>query len=353
MMTEMDTVPQQNGSSLTPSEEDSKTNLIINYLPQNMTQDELRSLFGCIGELHSCKLVRDKVSGLSLGYAFVNFFKQQDAEKAITTLNGLKLQNKTIKVSFARPSSDAIKGANLYVSGLPKTMTQPEFESIFSPYGRIITSHVLSDYLDDSVMMKISGNNKGVGFIRFDQRAEAEQAIQELNGSILKGTTDPITVKFANHPSTKNQFIPPAVTFMAPGAHRFPGPAPLTARFNSGKSISTTKNKRFQRFSPLIGDIISPNTMIPPNGVNGSGWCIFIYNLPPEAEESILWQLFGPFGAVQSVKVIQDLQTNKCKGFGFVTMSNYEEALSAIHSLNGYSLGNRVLQVSFKTNKRV
>ncbi|CAH8503620.1 unnamed protein product [Heterobilharzia americana] len=70
---------------------------------------------------------------------------------------------------------------------------------------------------------------------------------------------------------------------------------------------------------------------------------------PTDTEESILWQLFGPFGAVQTVKVICDPANGKCKGFGFVTMSNYEEALLAIHSLNGFSLGNRVLQVSFKT----
>jgi ELAV like protein 2/3/4 len=51
-------------------------------------------------------------------------------------------------------------------------------------------------------------------------------------------------------------------------------------------------------------------------------------------------------------QVIRDLQTNKCKGFGFVTMTNYDEALVSIQSLNGYTLGNRVLQVSFKTNNR-
>ena len=53
----------------------------------------------------------------------------------------------------------------------------------------------------------------------------------------------------------------------------------------------------------------------------------------------------------QNIKIIRDLQTNKCKGFGFVTMTNYDECLVAIQSLNGYTLGNRVLQVSFKTNK--
>lgn len=104
------------------------------------------------------------------------------------------------------------------------------------------------------------------------------------------------------------------------------------------------------RYSPLAGDLLA-NPLLAGNAMNGSGWCIFVYNLAPDTEENLLWQLFGPFGAVQSVKVIRDLQTNKCKGFGFVTMTNYDEALVAIQSLNGYTLGNRVLQVSFKTNK--
>lgn len=44
--------------------EDSKTNLIVNYLPQNMTQEEIRSLFSSIGQVENCKLVRDKSSGM-------------------------------------------------------------------------------------------------------------------------------------------------------------------------------------------------------------------------------------------------------------------------------------------------
>ncbi len=49
------------------SGDDSKTNLIVNYLPQNMTQEEFRSLFGSIGEIESCKLVRDKITGTNKG----------------------------------------------------------------------------------------------------------------------------------------------------------------------------------------------------------------------------------------------------------------------------------------------
>merc|ERR1719273_600714 len=316
-----------------------------------MTQEEIRSLFSSVGEVESCKLIRDKVTGQSLGYGFVNFHKAEDANKAISTLNGLRLQNKTIKVSYARPSSEAIKGANLYVSGLPKHMAQPDLERLFSSCGNIITSRILCDNITGVNKGDgcVPGLSKGVGFIRFDQRIEAERAIQKLNGTIPEGATEPITVKFANNPSNNAKAIPPLAAYLAPQA----------ARRALGAALHPAS--RF-RYSPLAGEILAGNPIIPGAAaaavaqnnaaVNGSGWCIFVYNLAPETEENILWQLFGPFGAVQNVKVIRDLQTNKCKGFGFVTMTNYEEALVAIQSLNGYTLGNRVLQVSFKTNNR-
>jgi ELAV like protein 2/3/4 len=46
---------------------------------------------------------------------------------------------------------------------------------------------------------------------------------------------------------------------------------------------------------------------------------------------------------------MKDTATNKCKGFAFVTMAQYEEALAAITALNGTQLNGRNLQVSFKT----
>lgn len=50
------------GSDVTDSEQ-IKTNLIVNYLPQSMSQDDIRSLFSSIGDIESCKLIRDKSTG--------------------------------------------------------------------------------------------------------------------------------------------------------------------------------------------------------------------------------------------------------------------------------------------------
>lgn len=58
---------------------DSKTNLIVNYLPQSMTQDELRSLFSSIGEVESAKLIRDKVAGMLHSEAIRPVTDQLDA----------------------------------------------------------------------------------------------------------------------------------------------------------------------------------------------------------------------------------------------------------------------------------
>nr|XP_045006984.1 ELAV-like protein 4 isoform X3 [Jaculus jaculus] len=358
--------PMQTGAAT----DDSKTNLIVNYLPQNMTQEEFRSLFGSIGEIESCKLVRDKItgeetyglartglgdSGQSLGYGFVNYIDPKDAEKAINTLNGLRLQTKTIKVSYARPSSASIRDANLYVSGLPKTMTQKELEQLFSQYGRIITSRILVD--------QVTGVSRGVGFIRFDKRIEAEEAIKGLNGQKPSGATEPITVKFANNPSQKSSQALLSQLYQSPN-RRYPGPLHHQAqRFRLDNLLNMAYGvKRLMsgpappsacppRFSPITIDGMTSLVGMNIPGHTGTGWCIFVYNLSPDSDESVLWQLFGPFGAVNNVKVIRDFNTNKCKGFGFVTMTNYDEAAMAIASLNGYRLGDRVLQVSFKTNK--
>lgn len=53
---------QQNGSNGNIPD-DSRTNLIVNYLPQSMTQEEIRSLFSSMGDVESCKLIRDKFTG--------------------------------------------------------------------------------------------------------------------------------------------------------------------------------------------------------------------------------------------------------------------------------------------------
>lgn len=62
-----------------------------------------------------------------------------------------------------------------------------------------------------------------MGFIRFDKRIEAEEAIKGLNGQKPPGATEPITVKFANNPSQKTNQAILSQLYQSPN-RRYPGP---------------------------------------------------------------------------------------------------------------------------------
>lgn len=165
------------------------TNLIVNYLPQNLTDNELFSIFVTIGPVESCRVMRDNKTGYSYGFGFVNFSRQEDATKAINQLNGLEVQNKRLKVSYARPSGDDIKDTNLYITNLPRTITEDQLEDMFGKFGRIVQKNILKD--------KITGLPRGVAFVRYDRKSEASQAVQEMNGFTPEGCLEPLVVKIA------------------------------------------------------------------------------------------------------------------------------------------------------------
>ena len=74
----------------------------------------------------------------------------------------------------------------------------------------------------------------------------------------------------------------------------------------------------------------------------GTAPSLFVFHLPPDATESPLRVLFEPYGAVSSVRVLPG------KGYGFVNFENVQSAITAIHALNGFKLGNKHLKVEFK-----
>jgi RNA recognition motif-containing protein len=87
-------------------------------------------------------------------------------------------------------------------------------------------------------------------------------------------------------------------------------------------------------------------------GGDDDGFILFAYNIGTDADERTLWQLFSPHGAVQKVNIIRDFQKDQCKGYGFVTMTHYQDAMTAIQALNGQPYNGRNLQVSFKSNNK-
>ena len=73
---------------------------------------------------------------------------------------------------------------------------------------------------------------------------------------------------------------------------------------------------------------------------------LYVGNLSYNTTSSELQQMFGPHGSVQSAEVIQDRDTGRSKGFGFVQMGSDDEAKAAIAALNGQQQDGRALTVN-------
>jgi cold-inducible RNA-binding protein len=73
---------------------------------------------------------------------------------------------------------------------------------------------------------------------------------------------------------------------------------------------------------------------------------IYVGNLSFNVNDQTLSDKFAAFGSVQSAKIIMDRDTNRSKGFGFVEMSNGNEATAAINGLNGSDFGGRSMTVN-------
>lgn len=73
---------------------------------------------------------------------------------------------------------------------------------------------------------------------------------------------------------------------------------------------------------------------------------LYVGNLPFSATEDSLKEAFSKFGTVESVSIITDRHTGQSKGFGFIELSNKEEAAEAISKMNNAELDGRTLKVS-------
>ena len=73
---------------------------------------------------------------------------------------------------------------------------------------------------------------------------------------------------------------------------------------------------------------------------------LYVGNLAIETSSNDLQTLFAQAGTVESVSVIEDRETGRSRGFGFVEMATKEEGAAAIQQFNGQDLGGRALNVN-------
>jgi len=176
-------------------EEVDGSNLIVNYLPDEMSEMVMYDMFAKYGEVDSVRIIRDRLTQAPRGYGFVKYKHPDSAQAAIENLDGLHIMHKKLKVAISRPGGVRLK-ANLFVGSLPPSFTEEDLTRLFSDFHPIIDVRILR-YSD--------GTSKQCGFVRLDNDVLAGQAIQSLNGMNADGYR--IQVK---HAHGKRRRRPPA-----------------------------------------------------------------------------------------------------------------------------------------------
>ena len=81
-------------------------NIYVGNLSHQTTEDDLRQAFEAFGQVESANIIKDKFSGDSRGFGFVEMPSKQEAQKAIEEMNGKDLMGRAVNVNEARPKTD-------------------------------------------------------------------------------------------------------------------------------------------------------------------------------------------------------------------------------------------------------
>ena len=85
-------------------------NIYVGNLSGEATEDDLRQAFAAFGQVESVNLIKDRFSGESRGFGFVEMPSKDEAQKAIDEMNGTDLKGRTLNVNVARPKTERRSG---------------------------------------------------------------------------------------------------------------------------------------------------------------------------------------------------------------------------------------------------
>jgi len=91
---------------LPEEKDDGEMNIYVGNLPFSATEDEIRALFADYGQVTSAAVIKDKFTGQSRGFAFVEMTSDTEAQKAIAELNGKDFKGRALVINPARPREE-------------------------------------------------------------------------------------------------------------------------------------------------------------------------------------------------------------------------------------------------------
>ena len=81
-------------------------NIYVGNLSRDVSESDLKEAFAPFGEIQTCNIIKDKFTGESRGFGFVEMPNKDEADKAIAGMNGKDLKGRNLTVNEARPRTD-------------------------------------------------------------------------------------------------------------------------------------------------------------------------------------------------------------------------------------------------------
>ncbi|KAF8379929.1 hypothetical protein HHK36_027394 [Tetracentron sinense] len=164
--------------------------IFIGGIPRDVTEEDLRDLCEPIGEASEIKLMKDKDTGESKGYAFVTFKMKEFAQKAIEEFHNKEFKGRMLRCSLSQAKH------KLFMGNIPKSWTEEELRKVVEENG---------PGLENIELLKDPQNptrNSGFAFIEYYNSACADYGRQKMSRSNFKLDGSAPTVSWADPKST-------------------------------------------------------------------------------------------------------------------------------------------------------
>lgn len=177
--------------------------IFVGDLSPEIETQQLREAFGIFGEISDCRVVRDPHTLKSKGYGFVSFKKKQDAESAITNMNGQWLGSRTIRTNWATRKPPTVRNEVPIGPTTGQVGRQPHYEEVYnqsSPTNCTVYCGGIMNGLSEELIQKTFQRfgaiteirvfkDKGYAFIKFTSKEAATNAIVFVHNQEVLGQT--------------------------------------------------------------------------------------------------------------------------------------------------------------------
>ena len=269
---------------------DNKNNLYVKGIPKNKSSREIYEYFFKFGDMFSVKVNEDE-KGNSNGTAFVTYYNQEDAKKAIEGTNGKKIWDSDMEVQYQKNNDKVHYNNNenlkINISNLPDNYQEQDIIKLCEEFGKIHICNVKQ------------GDKGKYAIVKFTTEQEAKKAMEQLNNKEIgdkKLHTKEVKDNHYYNYNNKHNFQP----------YSFYKPFKFEESFENNN--------------------------------------LYVRNIPITANEEDLKKTFGKFGKITSIKLEKEeaksddkdakkIITNR--GFGYISFETIENAKNALEQLNG------------------